>query len=603
MPPIRLLLSILALLVALPVSAFGQRSSEVERLAATAESLAEQGHASMALEKYRAALEKAPGDIPLHRDYQDLMQEAGFALDVLQEYSAALKNGRETADALYLYGRASGEPNAAQASFEKALEKDPKHVWARQGLGGVAAVRGKLPDALAELDKAASLAADRPAVQAEVYNKIANVQLAQGEFESAAASWKQAMRLDPEDHHAYQNYGAALALEGRVEEAAAQLAVAVQKAPGRRLVHVNYAYILFKQQKFDPALAHFEAALAINPRDRTVSGSRDLVQQVKDGTIPFAAWAPYEKAMAAQLSDPATAAQHYKEVLILAPSFAAAHMNLGLALYSAGKKDEARKALDKAVEYAPKDPGTLFNAGSLALAEGDVTEAERLLRRAHEADPEDHEVMVALALAAMGLGSPGDAESWFVKALDLRPRDPLLWMQFGGAQAASGDFAAAEKKFRKALAIAPNFIGARVQLVALLRQDLRYDDALRELAVIEAAVPDHPDVANERRAIESAKAARDKAAGDGGIHLSQIFMTDRGRAEEVLAALRSGRQWDVLARTFGEGPESKRAGDVGYVKPAELRTEIADALAALGPGETSGLVPVGPGWIILKRLD
>jgi len=599
----RLLLSILVLATALSGPALAARSAEVARLAGTADSLAEQGHTSMALEKYREALKAAPGDIRLHREYQDLMQAAGYALDVLQEYSTALKKGPETADALYLYGRASGEPTAAKAAFDKALAKDPSHVWARQGLGGVAAVQGKLREALAELDKAATLAASRPEIQAEVYNKIANVQLAQGEFEAASASWKQAIRLDPDDHHAYQNYGAALAIEGRVEDAAAQLAIAVQKAPGRRLVHVNYAYILFKQQNFDLALAHFEAALAINPRDRTVSGSRDLVKQVKNGTIPFAAWAPYEKAMSAQLSDPATAVQHYKEVLILAPTFAAAHMNLGLAQYSAGQKDDARASLKKAVEHAPKDPATLFNAGSLALAEGDVTEAELLLRRAHNEDPEDHEVMVALALASMGLGSPADAEGWFMKALKLRPRDPQLWMQFGGAQAAAGDFSAAEAKFRKALEIAPTFIGARVQLVALLRQDRRYDDALKELAIIERAVPDHPDVANERRAIESAKAARAKAAGSGGVHLSQIFLTDRSRAEEVLAALRSGRSWDVLARTFGEGPEAKSAGDVGYVKPGELRAEIAEALGGLQVGDTSGLVGVGPGWVILKRLE
>ena len=86
------------------------------------------------------------------------------------------------------------------------------------------------------------------------------------------------------------------------------------------------------------------------------------------------------------------------------------------------------------------------------------------------------------------------------------------------------------------------------------------------------------------------------------MHVSQIFMTDRERAEEVLGALRSGRSWDVLARTFGEGPESKRAGDVGFVKPADVRPEVAAALAELGPGDTSGLVAVGPGWVILKRL-
>jgi tetratricopeptide (TPR) repeat protein len=598
----RLLLTTLILLVATPSVALAERSTAVVQLISTADSLSEQGHTSMALESYRKALEAAPRDIPLHRDYQDLMQSSGFSLDVLQEYSAALKLTPESADALYLYGRASGEPNAARAAFVKALEKNPSHVWARQGLGGVAAVTGDLDQALVELDKAATLSASNPLVQAEVYNKIANIQLAKGEFESAAASWKQAMVLDPSDYHAYQNLGAALALENRIDEASAQLAIAVQKAPGRRLVHVNYAYILFKRQEFDLALAHFEAALAINPRDRTVSGSRDLVKQVKEGTIPFAAWAPYEKALGTQLSDPATAAQHYKEVLLLAPAFAAAHMNLGLALYADGKKDEARKALKKAVEYSPNDPATLFNAGSLALAEGEPAEGERLLRRAHEEDPQDHEIMVGLALASMGLGSPAAAEGWFVKALELRPRDPMLWMQFGGAQAASGDFDAAEAKFRKALEIAPGFIGARVQLVALLRQDLRYDDALKEMAIIESSVPDHPDVATERRALETAKAAQTKAAASGGVHLSQIFMTDRERAEEVLTALRSGRSWDVLARTFGQGPEAKRAGDVGYVNPTELRTEIADALAGLEVGDTSGLVQIGPGWLIVKRL-
>jgi tetratricopeptide (TPR) repeat protein len=601
MASMRLLTFILSAVLSLPVVA-AARTPEVAQLASTAASLVEQGRDSMAAEKYRAALALAPDDIPLHRDYQDLMRNSGFGTDMVQEYATALKAAPESADALYLYGRASGDPTAAGAAFEKALQNDPRHVWARQGMGGVAAVQGRLSDALAELDAAATLASDRPAIQAEVYNKIANVQLAQGEFESALTSWKMAMRLDPDDYHAYQNMGAALSVEGRTEEAAEQLATAVQKAPGRRLVHINYAYVLFKLQRLDLALAHFEAALALNPRDRAVASSRDLVRSVQEGEIPFSVWVPYEKALGVQLTDPAAAAQHYREVLLLAPGFSAAHMNLGLALYAQGKKEEARKSLMTAVEYAPKDPGALFNAGSVALAEGDAAEAERLLNRAHQLDPQDHEIILALALTSMALGRRGDADSWFLKGLEIRPRDPILWMQFGGAQAAGGDFKAAEHKFRKALEIAPLFIAARVQLVALLRQDLRYDEALAEIAIIEEAVPNHPDVTKERIALESARAARAKAAEKGGIHVSQILISDRKRAEKVLGDLRSGLSWELLARNYGEGPEAQRAGDVGYVDPADVRPEIAVALGELKSGETSGLVAVSRGWLILKRL-
>jgi tetratricopeptide (TPR) repeat protein len=575
-------------------------SAETQRLWAQARSLIEQGLQTAALQPLKRAVQLSPSAIAIHCDYQDLMMAQGFAVDLIEEYESRRDREPTQADWHYLYGRATGDPQLASAAFTQALGLDSEHKWARQGLGGVAAVKGELDEALdhyrvaTELDPGFALA----------HNKIAGIHYARGQFAEAKQAWRAAIAAAPSDYHAYLNMGAVFSMEGDLEGAADLLGQSVAKAPGNPLAYVNLGYVLFKLRRYDLALANFSAALAINPRDRKVAGSVRLVESVRAGTMPFEAFAPYEKALGAGPRNPKKAVQHFAEVILLAPEFATAHSHLGMARLSLGEVEEGLSSLRKAVALEPTSPGLLFNLGYALMGTEDFGAALLQLKKAHGSDPGDLDILSSLALCQLALGLSQEAIRSFGRALDIQPRDPVLWLQLGSAQASAGDLVAAAQSAQRSLTIAPGFSAARMQLVTILQEDRRFSEALVALRPLEEAAPDHSDLASLRSAIENARAAHEATASkSGNLRLSRIFVTSESRAHKVSQRLAGGSSFEAMARAFGEGDEKARSGDIGYLAPSSLRSELSGPVRGLKVGQWVGPIALGKAWVFLKRTD
>lgn len=592
-----LLLVTALLLAALPARA--DDAAEADRAWRQSLSLIEQGLQGAAMEPLRRARDLAPDNVWIHCDYQDLLKAQGYLTDVIEEYRGLRDTSPDDASAHYLYGRATGDPIVARAEFDRALELDPGHVWARQGLGGVSAVEGKLDEAVGHYEAALALDPGR----SDVHNKLAGIHYARGDADAAIAAWRVAIERSPEDYHAYLNLGAVLSMQGDLEAARGLLAEAVARAPGNPLAYVNHGYVLFKLQRYDEAISNFYAGLAINPRDRKVAGSLEFVQQVQAGTIPFEAFAPYEKALAASAVDPGAAIQHFKEVLVLAPDFAVAHMNLGLMQVTNREIEDGLASLRKAVELAPEDVAARYNLGFVLLSLEQIGEAKPHLERARQIDPGDVDVLSALALAQLGLGDADGSVATYRRALELQPRDPVLWVQRASAEAAQGDLSSAATSARESLKIAPSFVTARIQLVAILREARKFDEALAELAPLEELAPDHPDILAERAALESGREALRASAQPGRVRLSRILVRDSAQVDDLKGKLAAGGDFEELARRYGTGSERLRGGDVGFVDPGDLRDDLATAVRALGLGERTGLIELGGTWVVLLRTE
>lgn len=588
------LLFLALLLLLLPASAAAERNADAQRAYQTAQSLLDQGLPTPALDKMREAVRLAPGDVDLHREYIDLMVQEGFGAEMIGQYTEF----SGTADREYLNGRALaavGDLAGAREKFMAALGIDRTHHWSLQGLGSLALLEGRVDDAIDLLKGAVAAASDR----ADVHNRLAAAYIRKGDTENAYASWRAATQADPTDHHAWLNWGAILSREGMNEDAASKLRTAVQKAPGYPLAHVNLAYVYVRLAKYDDAIAHFEAALAINPRNRTVAGSRDLVQAIAAGRTPASAFEPLAAAMEAETLDPAVAEQKYKELLALAPDLAAGWMRLGLVQASLNKAEDSLASLEKAAKLAPNDAAARYNYGYLLLGVDRVQDARRELQEAHRLEPRDADAVTALALTWLAEGDADTALRWYEKAVGLSPKDPTLWVQYGTTQAAMGDFETGANSVRKALELAPGFLAAQAQLVTILREGRNYDEALKELAKLEAVAPDNPSIQAERATIEAARKAQ---GAEGGVRLRQVLLLDEAKAREALSALESGTSFIEVARTYGQGPEAARGGDVGFVQRDEMRSEIATAMDSLAPGQRSGLISLGSAWVIIQRV-
>ena len=332
-------------------------------------------------------------------------------------------------------------------------------------------------------------------------------------------------------------------------------------------------------------------------------GTQALVVAVQSGDVPGTAVEPYELAVSAMMSDPALAAQKYKEVLLLAPDFAFAHMNLGVALAAQGEVKAAEASMKKATALAPEDADTWRNLGMFYLMTQRFPDAVPALQTAQGLDPADPQLLSALATAQLGARKPRAAAASFRKALALRPRDPELHVELAAAQAADDDLHGAEATARAGLRIAPEMVPARVQLVAILRDARRFDEALVELAILEKQLPNHPDLAGERAAIQARRDAHVEQAASGKVRLARIVLKDAATARQVTQEARAGTDFALLARRHGEGAEAGRGGDIGYVDVEELRTELADAVRPLKRGGVSDPVDLGGSWLVLKRTE
>jgi tetratricopeptide (TPR) repeat protein len=554
------------------------------------------GEPAAALEKLRVAVEQ-DGDVQIHRDYQDLMRAQGYGAQARTEYRARRDAAPKNADLRFLYGRSTGDPAAARAEYDEGLKIDPSNAWCRQGLGGVSAAENKLDEALRHYEQALKLRPD----WAEVHNKMANVRMAQGDRPAAQQAWRAAIAADPADHHAYMNLGAMLSMEGRLDEAAAIMAQGITRSPDNPLAHTNLGYVLLKLRRLDDSVASFERALAINPRDREVQGALNLARDIRSGAIPFEAFAPFEEALAASSADPQRAMQKYREVILLAPGFAFAHMNLGLVQMALGDP-QALVPLRKAAELAPGDVAARFNYGFALMGAGRLDEAAGHLKTAVNLDPEDVDSISTLALCELGLGRHDAAIAGYDRALNLSPRNPLLLIQLGAAYAEAGQVAQAEQAMRQALEAAPGFLQGRIQLVALLAQAGRHEDALVELAPLEQAVPGDPQLASLKAQIIGARDARTAAKAQGKIRLQRILVASEADARDIAARARSGAAFEELA-VRGTGPEKAAGGDIGWVSTSDLRGEVQRAVDTLQVGGVSEPVQLGSTWAVFRRAD
>lgn len=77
----------------------------------------------------------------------------------------------------------------------------------------------------------------------------------------------------------------------------------------------------------------------------------------------------------------------------------------------------------------------------------------------------------------------------------------------------------------------------------------------------------------------------------------------RARAEQVLAQLREGADFSKLAAGFSDAPDALQGGAMGWRARDRLPDLYAQALDALQPGETSGIIRSPAGFHLIKLLE
>jgi tetratricopeptide (TPR) repeat protein/SAM-dependent methyltransferase len=168
----------------------------------------------------------------------------------------------------------------------------------------------------------------------------------------------------------------------------------------------------------------------------------------------------------------------YRQMLALEPNLAAAHLNLGNALWALGDHEKAEASYRRALSLQPDLVNAHNNLGTVLLERNGLDEAVACYRKALALAPDYAEALNNLGAALCRQGKLDEGEASIRRALALKPdlagaHDNLavvLWEKAEHSQA--------EASARRALALAPDFAQGMRNLGAMLSDQGRWDEAV-----------------------------------------------------------------------------------------------------------------------------
>jgi Flp pilus assembly protein TadD len=275
----------------------------------------------------------------------------------------------------------------------------------------------------------------------------------------------------------------------------------------------------------------------------------------------------------------------YKRALSLDPGLAAAAVNLAIL-------DEPKDPRDAAVMWAellrrfPQDAVTRARLGALYEAAGQLDEANRLAREALVRDPKTLDAYKVMMRVALARGNGDLAQLLALKAQKLAPQDPELVAFTGDVLAKRGDDVEARAQWRKALALKDDFLPARYALLGSALAKRHWEGVAEEARAI---LKTEPSDARVQLALgiayrylgqpDKALAAYDQAeklAGDGlpEVHLARgVALKSKEQCQPAIAELR--RYVAQAGPMATEGPALKLARECEGILAANKEAEEA----------------------------
>src|SRR5258706_7133471 len=225
---------------------------------------------------------------------------------------------------------AQGQPAAAVQLLQRELAKFPGRADLRLALVDVEYRSGRLQDARAELEELAGKSPNSFDLQL----RLGDVQNRLGDKSAAIQSFGNAHKLKPQDLIAALGLAITLDSSGKTDQARGAYEDVLRIDPENTQALNNLAYIKADEGvDLDQALGYAQRALRHAPNDAGISDTLGLIYIRKKLT--------------------GQAVQVLRDLVIREPSNPSFHMHLGMALYDAGEKQQAKKELEIALRHKP----------------------------------------------------------------------------------------------------------------------------------------------------------------------------------------------------------------------------------------------------------
>jgi tetratricopeptide (TPR) repeat protein len=157
-----------------------------------------------------------------------------------------------------------------------------------------------------------------------------------GNFESARASYEQALAKKPDDPDALNSLGQVLVRLGKVDEAVVRFERAVALAPSKSTYHFNLAHAVGQLGLWDRAVEEYRAAVALFPEDYATQFNLAMALHKKG-------------------DDPA-AIPEFEKAIQLAPAEPSFHLSLAVSLEKTGRVPDALEHYRQYLAMAPSAP-------------------------------------------------------------------------------------------------------------------------------------------------------------------------------------------------------------------------------------------------------
>jgi protein O-GlcNAc transferase len=388
------------------------------------------------------------------------------------------------------------------------------------------------------------------AATAELQRELGRALRQTGAADEAIACYRGAIALDPGDARAHDELGRMLSARGDLRGAAEHLRAALARDPGLVAARVELGELLFRDGRAAEAVAEFRAALALDAANwgahyrLGVALARLGPQQLEEATVCF------------------------RRVIAGLPGHAAAHLQLGLALWNRGDRAPAVALVERAVRLDPKLPAAHGLLGAMLHTVGRAEEAIASLRAAVAADPNDATACfhLGVCLCEAPSGNVQEGVSCLQRAVALAPKHVQAHIRLCWVLTEAGRRDEALAAYRAALALHPD--DPTLQVGATMAELPMICDDAAEIERCRASYSARLESLEQFFAARRARARPDSARQDAdAVGTAQpFFLAYQGRNDRELQA-RYGR---LVCATMGAAyPQWAQAPDVAPPAPGE----------------------------------
>jgi len=202
---------------------------------------------------------------------------------------------------------------------------------------------------------------------------------------------------------------------------------------------------------------------------------------------------------------------HYRKSLDIYPAYEHALYNAGAVLHLKGKLDDAISYYRKVLSVKPDYTDAHYSLGAALKAQGKTDEAISHFNRTIKLRPDYTEAYNELGSISLSRGKFDEAVNYYRRAIGAKPDCAQAHYNLGNTFLSQGKFKEAAECFQQALRIKPDYAEAHCNLGAVLKQAGRFDEAIGHYKEALKVKPDSPEIHNNMGNALLAKGATDEA--------------------------------------------------------------------------------------------